>query len=384
MKFLVAGVSTRALAQSAVRAGYRVAAVEHFGDRDLAGRIECRSLLRDRGTGFSARALPALAAGMDYDALTYVSNLENHPDVVRELAGGRPVYGNSPEVLSRARHWPTLRRVCAEEGLTMPDTLFPGEEARAARGVDWLRKPTASGGGHGIRLWEGRALEPGWYIQARTPGVSASAVFVANGKQSVVLGLSEQILGDARLGARGFRHCGNVFPLAPELGGGEALRAAVEDMVARLTRRFGLCGVGGVDFLVSADQAGLPRPVLLEINPRPTASAELVEESGLASIFDVTVKAQSGLLPPRPAEQPVPEYFAKGIVFARSLSVIPQTSAWMTEGLRDVGFPGDQILPGRPVCSILTRGRDRQSALDGLYAAARTLWQTIRRNGKPS
>jgi len=385
MKFLLAGVSIRALAQSALRAGYQVAGVEHFGDRDLAGRIECRSLLRDRGTGFQARALPGLAAGMAYDALAYVSNLENHPAVVRDLAGGRPVFGNSPEVLARVRHWPTLRRVCAEEGLTMPDTLFPGEEAsRAVPDVAWLQKPAAGGGGHGIRPWDGRPLEPDWYLQARVQGVNASAVFVADGEKSVVLGLSEQLIGEKGLGAHGFRHCGNVFPLAPERGGGPPLLAAVEDMVARLTRRFGLSGVNGVDFMVAPGLDGIPRPVLLEVNPRPTSSAELIEESGLASTFDAHVKAKANILPPRPGSQPDSGYLAKGIVFARSPSVIPEGTAWMPDGLRDVGFPGDEISPGKPVCSVLVRGRDRQSALEGLHATARTILQTIRRNRKKS
>ena len=377
MEFLLAGLSVRALAQSAVRAGYRVAAVDHFGDRDLAGLVPHRSLLRDLGAAFKAQALPGLAAGLDYQALAYVSNLENHPEVVRDLAGHRPVIGNSPEVLGRVRHWPTLRRVCAEQGLAMPETLFPGEETRAAPGLAWLRKPILSGGGHAIRPWDGLPLGPGWYVQAKVPGVDASAVFVANGRTSVVLGLCEQIIGDRRLGAKGFRHCGNVFPLAPDLGGTERMLAAVQDMADSLTRSFGLRGVCGLDFMVASGPDGAARPVLLEVNPRPTSSAELIEEAGLASIFAAHVQAMAGILPARPKHGPVREYLAKGIAFARQAMVLPEEEAWMTAGLRDVGYPGDAIAPGQPICSILTRGRDRREALENLFAAGRTLRRNL-------
>ncbi|MEA4858827.1 MAG: ATP-grasp domain-containing protein [Solidesulfovibrio sp.] len=373
MTFLLAGLSVRALAQSAARAGHPVVAVDYFGDSDLADRVACRSLLRQGRPAYDAKDLPGLAAGLAYDTLAYVSNLENHPRVVRDLAGGRPIAGNTPETLRQARHWPTLRRVCAEEGLAMPPTLFPGEEATARKQVEWLRKPVKSGGGHGIDFWDGRPLARGWYLQTWVPGVSASAVFAANGRESLVLGVSEQVVGDRKLGAHGFRHCGNIMPLAPELGGGEALTRALADMAARLTRRFGLRGVCGLDCIIAAGPNGRPRPVLLEINPRPTASAELIEERGLGSVFDTHVRAAAGALP-APADWPENGgYLAKGIAFARRPCRLPEDTGWRRPELRDVGRPGDAIAPGRPICSIVLPGATRRAALEGLYAAARGL-----------
>ncbi len=383
MTFLLAGVSVRALAQSAVRAGYPVVAADYFGDADLAGLVAGRSLLRHGQTPYDARGLPGLARGLEYGALAYAANLENHPRVVRALAGGRPIAGNTPEVLAQARHWPTLRRVCAEEGLAMPPTLFPGEEGQATARADWLRKPVKSGGGHGIGFWDGRPLARGWYLQAWLAGVSASTVFAADGRESVVLGVSEQIVGDRELGAHGFRHCGNIMPLAPELGGGEALTLALADMAARLTRRFGLRGVCGLDCIVTAGPDG-PRPVLLEINPRPTASAELIEERGLGSVFDTHVRAAAGRLP-APADWPENGgYLAKGIAFARQPCRLPEDTGWRRPELRDVGRPGDAIAPGRPICSIVLPGATRRAALEGLYAAARGLERDLASKEKAS
>jgi len=386
MKILLAGVSVRALAQSAVRAGRHAAALDYFGDRDLSGLVESRSLSRMTGASYDASALPALARGMRYDALAYAANLENHPDVVAALAGNRPIIGNDPDTLRRVRHWPTLRAVCAEKGIAMPATLFPGEEGGAPKKVRWLRKPVKSGGGHGIRAWDGAALDGSAYLQAFAPGVSASAVFAANGRECAVLGLGEQLIGHdglEGLGAHGFRHCGNIMPLAPALGGGPELLAAVRDMLGRLTRRFGLRGVCGADFIVGRGRDGAPVPLLLEINPRPSSSAELAERAGAITIFEAHAASSMGETPQGPDDRTILDplgggFLAKGIAFARWESLIPETMPATGATLLDVGEPGDRVRPGAPVCSLIVRARGRDAALGGLLDAAGKLGHAIR------
>ena len=68
-----------------------------------------------------------MAAGrIDADAVVYGSNLENHPEVVAELAGRRRLLGNSAEVLRDVRDWALLRRFCREAGIAHPATLLRG------------------------------------------------------------------------------------------------------------------------------------------------------------------------------------------------------------------------------------------------------------------
>ncbi len=264
----------------------------------------------------------------------------------------------------------------------MPLTLFAGEENQADRSIPWLRKPALSGGGHGIRLWDGSALNRTGYIQVLVPGVSASAVFAADGRQGVVLALSEQLIGKAALGARGFRHCGNIMPLAPALGATPDLLQTVQDMLNRLTRRFGLRGICGADFIISRDQHGCIVPVLLEINPRPSSSAELLEMTGRINIFDHHIRAVAGELPSFDPAGALGTgsgpYRAKGILFARGLSAIPEHLPDVGARLCDVGQPGDMVQPGRPICSLLVEGADRTTALKKLFTAASSLEQKLR------
>src|SRR5688572_1128732 len=100
---LVAGVTARALAVSAANAGYRVTAVDAFGDLDLRAAAEVIAVRRESGTRF--RPLAAAAAGQTVPSslAAYTSNFENYPRAVALLAENRRLLGNSPEVLVRVR-----------------------------------------------------------------------------------------------------------------------------------------------------------------------------------------------------------------------------------------------------------------------------------------
>ena len=156
MRFLVLGVSTRAMVESAVRGGYDVVAVDFFGDLDQARLAESYALQRDLG-------LPAdgggpgggRAASSTPTRSSYGSNLENHPEVVAGSARRARVLGNPAEVLREVRDWALLRRVCREAGIAHPDDAARAARRAAPARGRWLRKRVRSGGGHGVTRWDG-------------------------------------------------------------------------------------------------------------------------------------------------------------------------------------------------------------------------------------
>ncbi|MEI6449216.1 MAG: ATP-grasp domain-containing protein [Actinomycetes bacterium] len=375
MRVLVLGVSTRAMVESAVRGGHEVVAVDFFGDRDQARLAESYALQRDLGLPASAEGLAAAARRLAADAVVYGSSLENHPEVVAELAGRRLLLGNPAEVLREVRDWALLRRFCGEAGIAHPVTLLRGEEGRAGRGR-WLRKRLRSGGGHGVAPWDGRALDDAHLLQAEVDGRAAAVAFVADGERSRVFGLSEQLLGRSALGASGFAWCGNLLPL--ELPGAQAagVRAQLEHMASSLTRRFGLVGVNGLDVVIGRDREGVARPYLIEVNPRFSGSMELAERAFGVNVFALHLEGLAGRLPPAAGAGRAPDGCAgKGIVYARRPVVAPDTDPWLAGGVRDVPWPGQSIAAGHPVCTVLARGRDRQACLAGLFSAAAAVYR---------
>lgn len=372
MKPLIVGVSTRAIAESAVSGGHQVLTLDYFGDSDQKQRVENYSLMRDFGSAFSAGALLEASRSLDFRQVVYISNLENHPQVVSELARGRALLGNPPSVLRPARDWRVLRRFCREQGLRAPVTWLPGEERRASSKDHWLVKPIRSGGGHQIRTWSGAALGQDSLLQAQVRGRPASACFVADGRRSVLLAVSEQLIGRRELGASAFAWCGNLLPLRLPAGERRAVLREVQRLTDQLTAFLGLRGVNGVD-LILAEEA---YPVLVEINPRYTASMELVEWAYGLNIFTLHLEAMGGELPVwNLAEQLVGPCFGKGIVFARRPVVVPATDDWRARGRRDIPFGGDRIGPGQPICTVLVEGTDDESCWQRLVEGARAVWQ---------
>lgn len=374
MKILILGLSTRAIAESAVRGGYNVITLDYFGDRDQKELVQNYSLMRDFHLGFSAEALLTASRQLDFEAVVYISNLETHPEVVEELAEGHILLGNSPTTLRKVRNWPTLRSFCQEAGVPFPATLFVGEVP--PKDGRWLLKPVRSGGGHGISFWPGEPLDAGHLLQEHIEGLDCSAAFVADGRNCVLLGVTEQLIGREEMGARGFAWCGNILPLALPL----PLLEAVEDVAAKLTRRFGLRGVNGFDFVL-AHREGRLIPYLVEVNPRYTASMELMEWAYGLNIFDLHVRSFEGELPSFSLREQLRQarFCGKGIVYAGKDVTMPETAGWRAKGRRDVPFAGERIEAGHPICTVLAQGKGRDECWRRLLAEADALRQEVKR-----
>src|SRR5918999_3633580 len=209
---LIAGVTTRALAVSAARAGYRVTAIDAFGDLDLR-EAAAVIVARPASPGVPYGPVQAAAAGdrITADLAAYTSNFENYPPAVRRLARGRRLLGNTAETLIGVRNPFAVSRVLRRCGLTAPETRSRPPAGTSA-GTRWLMKPRRSGGGHGIAMWTpGRAVPRSMYLQQQIAGIPGSISFAADGASVVVLGFSRQLVGDVRLGGRGYRYCGSIL-----------------------------------------------------------------------------------------------------------------------------------------------------------------------------
>jgi predicted ATP-grasp superfamily ATP-dependent carboligase len=366
---LIVGVSTRALAESARRAGYTCTSVDAFGDLDQKSRVQSLGLWRDFGRPYSAAAAVAVGRRFDAESAAYVGNLENHPAAVRRLARGRQLLGNTPATLVRARDPVAVAEVVQRAGGRTPLTLPAGEARLASKERRWLRKPRRGGGGGGVKEWTpGTPLHPHELVQERIEGVLASAAFVANGQRSVVLGMSRGLAGDPAFGARGYRYCGSIHPFSA----GDGLLDRMSAIAGALTKAFGLVGLNGVDFVLRAGE-----PYVLEVNPRYAASMELLERAVRLSVFESHVAACAGALPSAEA-RPVQDVLGKAVLYARRDLVVGDSVRWLVrDDVRDVPFPGERIARGHAICTVFARGPDSVSCYARLVATAAALEQEL-------
>lgn len=378
MRLLMVGYSTRGFAECfglsdlARKVEWSLVTLDYFGDSDGQLWGESLSLGRDFGhLGYSPEGLAEVASAIDYDAVAYVSGVDNRPDIIDRISRGKMLLGNTSQAAAGARDFERLYALLSADGVLCPETRY-GWEGPPPPG-QWLYKPMSSGGGGGIEWASADCPAPmGYMMQAYADGRPASVSFVADGSEAAIIGLSEQLCGLGEFGARGFLYCGNIVPLSTcgSQGGSPAsgsLRQKVAHMVHVVVRACGLRGLNGIDFLVTA--AG--DPMFLEVNPRYCASMELYRQARGLDLFGLHLEACNGRLPPEAlfaADEAGHggHYFGKAIVYAPCDLTVANASAWYGLGIRDVPHAGEAIPAGAPVCTVLACGRSRDECLMAL------------------
>ena len=354
---LLAGVSVRALAESAARAGASVIALDAYGDLDLRRIARVVAIPRDGSAKFDQMAVAQASRNFDASHVAYVSSFENAPEAVDLLARGRTLLGNSPSVLRRVRDPLVLARTLPRLGAHTPAVRASAPPTRNA--TRWLLKPRRSGGGHGIVRWtRGMHVPRTSIVQQQLRGDAGSITFVADGTRIEVLALTRQLSGDPAFGANGFAYCGSILESHRP-----ALFANAATLAATIAREFGLRGVCGVDFIAQGDV-----PYAIEVNPRPTASMELVERATGLSIWLAHAAGCTGILPHsiHAGDDVRTLAHGKAVLYARRPVVLGDTTRWLADDdVRDIPAPGERIARGSPICTIFAS--ERTSAL--CYAA---------------
>jgi len=346
---LIAGVSVRALAESAARAGAEVVALDAYGDLDLQRIARVVRISRGHDGSFDPMRAAGASRGVDASAVAYVSSFENSPAAVETLARGRTLIGNVPAVLRRVRDPLALARALARLGAHTP--AVRASPPRAPDLARWLLKPRRSGGGHGIARWApGMPVPRSFIVQERVRGNAGSIIFAADGEHIRPLALTRQLSGDPAFGATGFAYCGSILePHDP------ALFASACSLAATVAREFALRGLCGIDFIARG-----AIPYAIEVNPRPTASMELVERATGISIWLAHVAGCTAALASSPgmiAHAPTIAH-GKAVLYARRPVVLGDTDRWLADdGVRDVPIPGERIARGSPICTIFASGR---------------------------
>jgi uncharacterized protein len=325
------------LADLAVRDGQRVVAFDLFGDLDL--RRSASRVVTRRGLTALVDAAVAEAPG----AVVYGASFENHPGLVARLAERHSLLGNSSSTLRAVRD-------PAQLGAALGDLPHPRTTVTTPSSGRWLRKPLRGGGGTRVREWRGGALPAGTFLQERIDGVACSAAAVGDGKDAVVLGITEQLVGQRAFGVRGHRWCGNLVP--PRVPAGELLDQA-RAICSCVAGAFALRGLFGVDLIWDGERAWT-----VEVNPRPTASLEAIP--GL-NAFGAHLQACAGKLPR--VDATARGAAGKAVLFATDAVVVGDSERWLERGVRDVPHPGERIAAGRPICTVVAQAATPDDAL---------------------
>jgi len=239
--------------------------------------------------------------------------------------------------MTRVKNPLILAQICADHGIWHPEVMLSAPEDQTG----WLMKKRGGAGGGHISIARQRSTSmPEHYFQRQVGGDNCSALFIADGKNAEMIGLSAQWAAPTR--AQPFRYGGAVGPIALAAPMIEKILGAITS----LTRRFGLVGLNSADFLIDGEDAWL-----IEINARPGATLDIFDSPGNPLIVR-HVAACDGRLAPYSAD---PLIKAARIVYAPSAMTTRDRIEW-PDWSADRPVPGAPISAGDPLCTVFATG----------------------------
>jgi predicted ATP-grasp superfamily ATP-dependent carboligase len=335
---LIFAQSGRFLAESATQAGYKVWVADCYGDTDLLAVVERWQALPpfaelSHETIFAA--LSELTRG-EQCMLICGSGIEHCYHLLFPLPTNIQLIGNTPDTIQTIKTPALFFDLLDQHDFNYPDTQF---DEINHKDLAWLKKKATGLGGSHIQyaMLATDKIEAEAYYQRFVSGNSGSCLFLADGHQAVIVSINQQRLAPD-----------NQHPF--RLGGIESawqLSAHHNDyldkVVNQLTLATPLVGLNSLDFIIS----DLDKLIILEINPRVSASAELV--NNVATLFQQHLDACLGQLP-RP-QSPLNQSGASLFYhYAMSNLIIPDKMLWPVE-CHDLPAAGVTIKQGEPICT---------------------------------
>jgi predicted ATP-grasp superfamily ATP-dependent carboligase len=337
---LIVASSGRALAASAARRGLPVVVLDLYNDLDTRDLSLASRAVAGRNGRFDSRLLLAAAAELSpvqrCAGLICGSGFEARTGLLKKLAEGRTLFGNGPDTVAMVKDPARFFSLLDRLGIAHPAvTLEPPRDPNG-----WLVKRTgAAGGSHVRRAGKRHRAGPHRYFQRLESGRVLSALFAADGARARALGFNEQWTAGVPWCAP---YCYGGAVTCTDLPQGIATE--ITQVLDRLVAATGLVGVNGLDFILDGD-----RPLVLEVNPRPTATIDLYDADMEMGVAALHLRACRGELPSAPAL--LRQTRAHAIVYAATAFRVPAHVSWPS-WCTDLPEQGSLIPVGAPVCSV--------------------------------
>nr|WP_161501358.1 ATP-grasp domain-containing protein [Rhodopirellula sp. SM50] len=305
---VLVGASVRAAAESARIAGFSPIAVDHYGDRETLAAARRWYGLDDFLDSAESRPLDRIVPKRAPIAI--VGGLQSG---YRWIGPTRlPFWGASPEQFLSCDRPEFLSDLAAHAAVRFPETRSAG-----AASPGWLVKRRGSSGGLGVSYSEGVGEIPaGAILQRPVRGRLCGASFFGLGDRAMLLGVCRLL--KKRIGPHPFVFAGALGPIPLSVASVHSLDR-LGDAVCCLSP---LVGPFNIDVVLQHDTV-----TLLEVNPRWSASMELVERAWGAtlnepcSMFDESadwIRRVEQIALDRGGVFPSDRAFIKRVLFART------------------------------------------------------------------
>jgi uncharacterized protein len=261
---LIFAQSGRYLAQSATQAGHTVWVADCFADTDTqeaATRWKKLPAFSELDASNLLQLLTTFTNGQDCN-LVCGSGVEIFHAILTQLPENIHYLGNSSNTIEKIKNPSLFFPLLAQHQLPYPATQLEQPNSNET----WLFKEhTGLGGTHIIPSTKQLGDKRG-YFQQKIIGDSASILFLADGKKTQPISINKQIVTDKQPRPFQLAAIESLFVIT------ETHRQLLYQAIDIITQETGLVGLNSLDFIIDDNE----QLFILEINPRPSASAELV------------------------------------------------------------------------------------------------------------
>lgn len=321
-------------------------------------------------------AIPDIIASFPDGPVLLTGAMENHPATIARIAEHRTILGSSLDAIKTIRDPIKLENMPLIAGLRVCKiritTPLAGRLGRLLFGEpSWLIKPIRGAGGRGIRVWSGESVDDQHYLQERITGPSIAAIYVADSDSSArLIGITRQLVGDRAFHAKPFHYCGSIGPITPPI----AVENTLVELGNQLVKRYDLRGLFGVDTIV--DSSNKVRPV--EVNPRYTASLEVLERAGTSPLL-MNFLPETFTPPPATQRSRSATLCGKAVLFAHGSHRVPDLYDFFApDQIADVPAVDEVITAGHPICTLFADGSTEDDVLARLHESAARLYTRLR------
>jgi predicted ATP-grasp superfamily ATP-dependent carboligase len=342
---LIFAQSGRFLAESATQAGHIAWVADCFGDTDtltVADRYQPLPPLNELKLLHLQQALISLSQGQDC-VLICGSGIEKFYPILSLLPPNIQYLGNTENTIATLKTPSLFFALLQRLNLPFPETVFTAPKKNHS---GWIIKKNSGLGGSHIKLFNGEPAEAGFYYQRYIKGKSGSILFISNGEKAITLQTNEQYCLD---------NLDSPFQLAaieaPVILSSEH-ETLLNKAIASITKETGLIGLNSLDFIIDAQQ----NLYLLEINPRPSASCELLHKGNL---FKAHILSCQNNLPTLPPHSSYTNTIGLYYLYAPKSVIIPDNITWPTES-HDHPQANSVIKQGDPICTLVITAKTHQ------------------------
>lgn len=391
---LIVGFNTRPLAYSLKNSGYKVYAVDFFGDLDLYPNVQdSLVLIKELATNYnsikerystllSKYTIKMLEKYPEIDYLIIGSGLDDaykeRDEILHEVKNKKYRIlnlNNNIETIKRARNIESIFKYLESCNIFVPFTFsynklelyintlkFPCifKKSRSAGGLNVFKIENIEELSNIVKKLQLKSFNPlEWIIQEYLDGIPISCTTLSNGRECEVISINQQIIGEQLLNApKEFMYCGNIVPAnLPEKD--EKLISKISKL---LSVQLGLKGINGFDYILRDHH-----PYLMEINPRIPGSIRASETCIGLSLIDLHIKSfvekKWNKVKNQVKSSKFNGFSTKFIFFApKEISKTELTKINNLEFIHDKSEPIKSILKGEPVCTILVNAKEKSES----------------------